>query len=103
MSDEGKDRAVDIGTKADDAGEVEGVPTVPGVEVKARVQSSPPSSDPLSLPGPQERRDTHLNTTTSESVDTPQMIAEPILRRSTRVSRPPREFWISPSHDAHIQ
>ncbi len=100
--DEDTGISVDVDTQGKNTGEEDEMPSAPAMEVKPQEKSSLPldnisSGEHLPAePNPEQPSDT-LDRSESEP-----MTAIPILRRSARVSRPPRDFWIAPSHNAYI-
>ncbi len=94
--------SVDVDTQGKKTGEEDEMPQAPAMEVKPQEKPSLPLDDTLSgEPFPAELNPEQLSDTLDRSQSEP-MTAVPIRRGSDRVSRPPRDVWIAPSHNAYI-
>ncbi len=93
---------IDMDAQGKKESEDDEIPTVPATEVKPREKLSSPSSDSQIQQDLPPETDSEERPDISHSSDSQPMTAQPILRRSARVSRPPQDFWIAPSQNAYI-
>ncbi len=97
--DESLTDTVDVDTASETDEEVQTVPTAELKSVPVLARLSDDTEDPGDTPN-NENNDSPVVVT--EPDDSQQATTAPILRRSSRISRPPRPFWIAPSNSATL-
>ncbi len=94
-----EENVIDTVDVDEDSDPDEDMDTVLASEVKSVPVVAQPSDDSGAAVDTTSQNGNDSSVVTSEPNEPQQ---EPVLRRSSRISRPPRPFWIAPSHTANL-